>query len=479
MVLVFRIDSWFENGSDLLEGVMQMSLIRCLSISLVGSVCGILCAGEPQPSEKSPLNAPKAFVTKAVAANRVASVPDYVFAFEEEIEWIHFGIDSRSRFDIRDQDYRDAELVSEGAFFQRSLVYLGAPGLLGPLGLATEFEDSRRALGHANASPNEVNPTEVLQAYGELRFDDAFGGDPVSLRLGRMAFDSADRRLISRNRYRNTINAFDGARLRIGDESSPIEWDAFTLRPVNRSVDDLDESSEESLLHGLTGYVRTFSPRVLIEPYWLLSDQAADGGKQLHTGGVHTYGRIGRSSWDYDFDFVGQWGESGGLGHRAWAAHAEIGHSWDHPWEPRLGAWLNFASGDRDAGDSTSGRFDPLYGATFAFYGYSGYFSWQNIVNPALRLSFQPMENLRCEIIHRGIWLASEDDAWVRASRQDLLGSSGRYVGQELDLRAAWQATRHLEIEAVYSCFFPGGFVDQSGPSPESHFGYLAATLRF
>lgn len=101
------------------------------------------------------------------------------------------------------------------------------------------------------------------------------------------------------------------------------------------------------------------------------------------------------------------------------------------------------------------------------------------MINPALRLSFQPMEKLKCEIIHRGIWLASEEDAWVRASRRDPAGASGRYVGQELDLRASWQATKHLEIEAVYACFFPGGFVDQTGPSPESHFGYLGATLRF
>jgi len=456
-----------------------MGLIRFLLVFLAGNLCGGLSAGEVEPPEKPSLKPSKPFVTKAVAANRIASVPDYVSAFEEEIEWLDFGIDSRSRFEFRDQDYRTADLLSESVFYQRSLVYLGVKDVLGPLNFATEFEDSRRGLSDRAESPNEANLTEMLQAYGELRFDDALGGDPVSLRLGRMAFDAVDRRLISRNRYRNTITAFDGARLRIGEESSPIEWDAFALRPVNRSVDALDESSEESLLYGVTGYVRAFSPRVLIEPYWLLSDQAAGGSKQLHTAGVHTFGQIGDSAWDYDFDFAGQWGESGGLEHQAWAAHAEIGHTWDHPWNPRLGGWLNFASGDRDPGDVASGRFDPLYGATFAFYGYSGYFSWQNIVNPALRLGFQPMEKLRCEIIHRGIWLASEDDAWVRASREDPLGASGRYVGQELDLRAAWQATEHLELEAVYSCFFPGGFVDQTGPSPESHFGYLAATLRF
>ncbi|MBP6603065.1 MAG: alginate export family protein [Verrucomicrobiales bacterium] len=439
-----------------------------------------LQAGETESSVQlvSP-HVGKPVITKAVAANRLASVPDYVSAFEEEIAWLDFGLDSRSRFEFRDQDYRTSDLLSESVFFQRSLVYLGIHDVLDPLRAAFEFEDSRRGLSERAESANDANHTELLQAYGELHFADAFDGDPVSVRFGRMAFDASDRRLIARNRYRNTINAFDGLRLRIGEESSLLEWDAFALRPVERSVDALDESSEEGLLYGVTGYLRAFSPQVVIEPYWLLSDQVAEGGKHLHTGGVHTYGQFGKSAWDYDFDFAGQWGESAGLSHQAWAAHAEIGHSWDHPWKPRLGAWLNFASGDRNPIDGESGRFDPLYGATFAFYGYSGYFSWQNMINPALRLSFQPMEKLRCEIIHRGIWLAGEHDAWVRGSRQNAIGGSGNYVGQELDLRASWQATKHLEIEAVFASFFPGEFVEATGPSPGSQFGYLAATLRF
>ena len=140
---------------------------------------------------------------------------------------------------------------------------------------------------------------------------------------------------------------------------------------------------------------------------------------------------------------------------------------------------MNYASGDRDPLDGNSGQFDQLYGASFAFYGYTSYFNWQNMINPAMRLSFQPNKALRCEIIHRGVWLASDRDAWPRASRSDPTGGSGRYVGQELDLRTAWQLTEHLEIEAVYAHFFPGAFVEATGASPDSHFGYLAATIRF
>ena len=68
----------------------------------------------------------------------------------------------------------------------------------------------------------------------QLHFDDVIAGQPFSLSFGRMAFDWVDRRLISRNRNRNTISAFDGLRLRLGDETAPWEMEAIAVRPVDR-----------------------------------------------------------------------------------------------------------------------------------------------------------------------------------------------------------------------------------------------------
>lgn len=451
-----------------------------MSSRYVLPVVALLAPSRPgaEESRVPPRIAPP-LVSSAVASNRTASVPDYADALPDEIDWLDFGLESRSRLEFRDQEYRSPDLLSESAFYQRSLLYLGIRERFDPLRLAVEFEDSRRGLSERPDSPNEENHQELLQAYGGLQFDDLAGGEPVELSFGRMAFDAVDRRLLARNRFRNTINAFDGARLRIGDESAPVEWDVFALRPVARSIGALDRSSGDSLLYGAAAHLRSASPGWILEPYWLLSDQAAGGGRRLHTTGAHFFGQIGDTAWDYDFDFAGQWGEAGTLAHRAWAAHAELGHSWKHPWKPRLGAWVNYASGDRDPTDASSGRFDPLYGASFAFYGYTSYFLWQNMLSPCLRLSFQPTERLRCEILHRGVWLASESDGWVRGARSDPTGRSGRHLGQELDLRASWHLSEHLDFEVVYACFFPGDFVSATGPSPDTHFGYLSATLRF
>lgn len=432
--------------------------------------------------------------TRAVGANRVSDRPDYARLLSEtartngwtaieSVDWLDVGVQSRFRYEIRENDYRTPGLLSDDALFNQSLVYLGVHDVLDPLRVAGEFMDSRRMLSDRVSVPNEENYREVLQAHVDLHFEDVTPGQPLTAMVGRMTFDAVDRRLIARNRFRNVINAFDGFRVRWGEDKKPWELDAFVVRPVERSVEYFDESYNSSWLYGVTGYYRAASPGIELEPYWLLLDQNARQGipleRYLNTFGLHAFGRWDDDHWDYDVSLAGQVGETRGLPQRAWAAHAETGYSWKVPWKPRLALWINYATGDQDPTDDTQQRFDPLFGATFAFYGYSGYFSWQNTINPSIRFSVQPTERLRAEAIFRANWLASDKDAWVRGLRIDPTGNSGSFVGQEIDLRLAYPVWRWMELELVYAHFFPGEFVAETGPDPGSDFIYLQTVLRF
>ncbi len=401
----------------------------------------------------------------------------------EAVDWLDAGVSSRFRYELRDHDYRTPGLVSDDALFTQTLVYLGISGVVDPLRLAGEFMDSRRLLSESISIQNDENFTEVLQAHADLYFENTVDGEPLTLRAGRMTFDAMDRRLVARNRYRNVINSFDGFRVRMGEDRSPWEVDAFALRPVERDIDDFDESDNSSWLYGVTGSWRAGSPNLEVEPYWLLLNQEARRGlplqRRLHTFGLHAFGQWDAAQWDYDLSLVGQLGETRNLPQRAWAAHAELGYSWQADSKPRLAGWMNYASGDHDPGDGMQQRFDPLFGATFAFYGYSGYFSWQNIMNPAMRFSIQPTDRLRAELIMRAFWLASDQDAWVRGLRIDDQGGSGSFVGQELDLRVSYAVWRWVDLEVVYAHFFPGSFIANTGPNPQSSFTYFQAILRF
>jgi hypothetical protein len=431
-----------------------------------------------------PAAAFKPVTTRSVAANRIAGMPDYAHGLNGDLSWLDFGLESRTRYEYRWNDHSTPDLLTDDALVTRNLLYLGIKNALDPLRLVFELEDSRRFLSDRLDNPNIENEFEMLQAWAQLHFDDVLGDSPLSLSFGRMIFDWADRRLIARNRNRNTISAFDGTRLRLGDENSPWEVDAIALRPVERKVNVLDQSSRDALLYGVAAYWRGWSPHVVLEPYWLWLDQSGTRDnpvqRDLHTFGLHAFGQWGeKSAWDYDLSLAGQRGETQGRKHRAWAAHAEAGRTFSTAWKPRLAVWLNYATGDRDAADKRNERFDPLFGATYAFYGYSGYFAWQNMINPALRLSFKPAKNFQVEVMYRAFWLASETDAWVRGLRRDPAGGSGSFVGQETDVRLVWQLCKNFDIDLAYAHFYPGSFVNQTGASPHGDFVQIAGTLRF
>jgi Alginate export len=362
-------------------------------------------------------------------------------------------------------------------------VYLGVREVIDPVRLAVEFQDSQRAIADRPILASEINFADILQAHLDLHFDDVVAGQSFTASFGRMTFDAVDRRLIARNRFRNAINSFDGLRLRFGAEKDPWEVDAFALQPVLRDTDGFDRSNNNSRLFGVTGYWRRGSPGIQFEPFWLLNDRTRGPGVSLsdnqHTFGVHTFGHWAESRWDYDLSLIGQLGRRGAESVEAWAVHGEVGYTWDVDWQPRLGLWVNAASGDQRPGDGTNQGFDPLYGATFSFYGYTGYFLLNNIISPSVRINVQPTSRIRSELIYRTIWLESSRATWARANRGDPSGQDGDFVGQEVDMRFSYGFFRWLEAEVIYALFLPGSFVANTGPSPLSSFSYLQVTLRF
>lgn len=121
-----------------------------------------------------------------------------------------------------------------------------------------ELQDSRAWL-HGPRTPigtDDVNALEPLQAWVGWRGGDDLGMD---IRLGRMTKDLSTRRLVARNRFRNTLNAFEGLDLTVSNESLWVN--AFAFRPVHRepfaprAVRDndikLDRTSSEQLFTGV------------------------------------------------------------------------------------------------------------------------------------------------------------------------------------------------------------------------------------
>ena len=76
----------------------------------------------------------------------------------------------------------------------------------------------------------------------------------------------------------------------------------------------------------------------------------------------------------------------------------------------------------------------------------------------------------------------STDDAVYNAAGGILrgdLGSDESYIGSEIDLLLNWQIDRHFSVYAGYSHFCAGSFIEDTGPSDDIDFFYLAGTFTF
>ncbi|HNO79563.1 MAG TPA: alginate export family protein [Phycisphaerae bacterium] len=441
----------------------------------------------PPPSAKpAPTNVAK---SKSPATNRVSDRPGYAKSFDRftedgDMSWLDFGIEQRTRFELRHEFFgNDGE--SDERFMLRSRAYLGVREVLDPLRFGFEFQDSRAYGSRDDETTADVNQTELLQAFGELYFKDALGADqPLSFRVGRMSFDAVDRRLFARNRFRNTTNAFDGFRIRMGDDQSPWELDVFAFQPVERRQRHFDHGDDERWIYGINGYWRGWSPYLTLEPYYFILDEDRKGydrvDREIHTLGLHGFGLIGETGFDYDFNVAFQFGETEFANHRAFAMHGEIGYSWPHPWKPRAAFMIDYASGDDDPDDAEDKRFDRLFGAAHTFYGYSDIFRWQNTINPAVYISVRPTKRLHLEGYYRTYWLASDTDAWVGPGISDSTGWSGDFVGQEIDLRARYKLCDNANLDLGYAYFMPADFVQNAtDTTDDSDFFYVQMVWTF
>jgi Alginate export len=58
-------------------------------------------------------------------------------------------------------------------------------------------------------------------------------------------------------------------------------------------------------------------------------------------------------------------------------------------------------------------------------------------------------------------------------------GSDAHHVGNELSLNATWQINPHVSATAIYSHFFPGRFIEETGPSKDIDFVELTVQVLF
>ncbi len=432
------------------------------------------------------------------------------------IDWLDVGLDFRTRYEYRENDYR---LVPSGStsssdlryrpdpdnlWLLRTRGYVGVHDILDPLRFAVEFQDSRSYNGLYDRNTNDVNEFELIQGYAELYFKDLLGHNrPLSIRAGRQTMELLDRRLIANNEFRNTTNNFEGFRVRFGKKQNDWDLDTFALQPIERLKYNFDRADEHTWIYGGILSIRKWSDFITIQPYFLgrkvngdpfnPANSTAITDKDIYAPGLRIYGLIGDSGFDFDADINKQFGRSGVIDKKtkkqvmqqfdALAYDIELGYTFDHEWKPRASLFYGYGSGDRNPNDNVNQRFDSFFGFNQP-WSRNDYFSWDNIHAPKARLEFTPYPEVRVDTGYNAYWLASPSDSWNRAGLRDKNGNSGSFLGHEFDIRMRHHLNPYVDWSLSYARFEPGDFTRSfnnpvNGPFTDraSNFFYFEVAL--
>ncbi len=378
------------------------------------------------------------------------------------------------------------------------------------LAVDAELQDSRAYLADDNTPVGTglVNAVELLQAYLDLSFLGPFGG-AHELKLGRLTMDIGSRRLVARNRFRNTSNAFTGVEgLWTIASGRRLRW--FYTLPVRRLpsererlVDneiEFDETTadfqfgglffSEDLPWGDRGELYAFglNERTIYDD----SDGDVVPRRSLGTFGFRLFREQRDGGFDYELESALQFGDSSSdlagarrLDHFAYYLHTKVGYTFATRGSPRLILHYDYASGDRDPFDGSNQRFDTLFGARRFEYGPTsiwGAVARSNINTPGLRVEVRHEPHWSGMVDYRAIWLASSRDEWVGTGVQDPNGDSGSFVGQQVEMRVRWRPfPGNVLLESGYAHLFAGEFIDEAlnANRGDSDYVYSQVILEF
>ena len=222
----------------------------------------------------------------------------------DQPEWLRISGHHRTRYETLDGQFRSTLNGSDQIWAFRTDIQ--AEIQLDDLEFVAEMMDSRQTLADDGTPLNTsiVNSFELLQGYAALKLDSPWGaGDEGRLQIGRQTLDIGSRRLIARNRFRNTVNSFTGIHGAWTKDSGEI-LQAFYFLPVHRlpadrdSLEDNDSEFDEENFHtqfwGIHYETQKLCPGAQTELYlYGLSEE--DGGgfetrdRRLFTTGLRLY----------------------------------------------------------------------------------------------------------------------------------------------------------------------------------------------
>ena len=311
-------------------------------------------------------------------------------------------------------------------------------------------------------------------------------------RLGRQELLYGKQRLVSSFDWANVMRTFDGARVMLsvpGNDEDLWQIDGWWARLVQISNDGWNDTDENTQFFGIYAAHTGSSPSGY--DFYALGfsgDERINPDGNMGTDTHMTFG--GRfwckqyQPWDFEVEAAWQTGRFAGDTTNAWMVALESGYTCkDLPASPRFSLGYEFASGDSSPTSGSVGTFNQLFPLGHAFLGYIDVVGRQNIHAVHGRLDLKPIKKLKAWAQFYSFWTVQDKDALYNAGgaaiRRDLTAGSGSHVGVELDLAVKYQLDHHSAFLGGYSHFWPGNFIQGTGPDEPIDFVYLQYQFTF
>ncbi len=400
----------------------------------------------------------------------------------------------RLRFEARENnyDFNDHVKSLNDADFLLQRARLGAT--FAPEDWLTFYVqgESSFEFGGARAKTPGVNGAEgddqidLFQAYVRL------GDKNLNLTIGRQTLSFGDERLVGAFDWNNIGRTFDAVKLHYGQETWSLEAFASSVVVPKRSVFDQsdlfdgNDTGRNQIFSGLYFSSTGLIPVQTTDLYaFELHEEYSIGDSDFVTLGTRMKAdpkKLG--GFDYETEMAAQFGTLKGKDLAAFAGHWGAGYNWlDTAWKPRVGIEYNYATGDDNAKDGKVETFQNLFPTNHPFYGMMDLFSWQNLSNPAISFSMQPLEDVKVKLDYNLFWLANTNDGWYRANGttqvRPITPGADSYVGSELDLVVNWKITKNVMLGAGYGHFFDGKYAKATGAASDADFAYTQLTITF
>jgi hypothetical protein len=347
--------------------------------------------------------------------------------------------------------------------------------------LQSSLEDGRVG----GPRPTDLDELDLHQGFLDVKFNLEGNGSFV-LRSGRQELAFGSQRLVSVREGPNMRLSFDGFRAML--RAGGIQLDGFVTRPVenNRYIFDNETDKNRALWGVYSALPLPAATKANIDLYYLgyhngeMSFDQGSGRETRHSMGSRLW-RIAKP-FDYNFEFVYQWGRFGKGDIQAWMAASDTGYTFmSLPLQPRLGLKANITSGDRDKNNPNLQSFNPLF-PDGAYFSQDNLISTSNQIdlNPSVALHFTDRLSLSMnwdllwrESIHDGTY--NNGVVLVRPDKN----STARYIGSQTQARLRWNIDRHITFIAIYAHFFTGQFLRETGPARNVNYGTTWITYKF